>query len=240
MTSPAFRVLQHAELASLICDRTVLRAEELPPLLSAVNLLSACEALRQDTVTACEALRQDTLTACEDERRRARNAGYADGSAAGWRAATDEIDASLQAVHAQLHAERVRHDDEVGAVAIAIVRHIAESLAAEQVVAALIGSALERRRRHADADTAFGVRVHPVVASSLRDRLLAASSTALTIVADENVAPLDVLIQTRYSRIDAGLNAQLDAIAARFSGEVAPADAIPAAETLAPQVYARR
>jgi len=200
----------------IVSRRRVLAAAEVGPLREAQALCArAAEIVR---LRAAEA---------DAEADAARLAARAEGLAAGRREARDEVAAALAALVAASAAELDRLRDEVGQLALDVVRRILAEFAPEVVLGALARAAL----RDVLPAPAVTLVVHPERATALRQEFQCEAATARTaastgeashdvrveVRADPDCALDDCRLETPYGVVDAALETQLARIAAAWS-----------------------
>ena len=179
--------------------RRVLPAGELRALGDARELLGALQASREaDGVRL--AVAADT----------ARDAGYAEGLAAGRRAAAEEVAAQQAALAVAAQRERLalrqQAQASVSMLALEVVRKLAGELDAAELVAAL---AREAVRQLVD-DEPVTLIVHPAAVERVRERAAAAThGLAISVQEDAALAPTDCRLVTRSGTTHAGLHTQL-------------------------------
>lgn len=187
--------------ASLLADGWRIPADQVPALRSALDVLAqACQRL-----DAVERL-------AEEARAEARAAGQAEGreqALATGAAATAVRLAELSA------ADRVLRDalrDQVGQLALEVVRRIAGRLASEAVVQQLAEQAVHELL----PDQPIVVRVAPAAAGATAQRLWALNA-AIEVVSDDALGPLDCVLEGPGGRAEASLETQLAALEAAFA-----------------------
>ena len=179
--------------------RRVLPAGELRALADGRELLAALQARRADDDVR--------LAVAEDS---ARDAGYADGLAAGRHAALEEFAKEQAALAATAQRERValrrQAEASVAMLAIEVVRKLAGELDAAELVAALARQAV----RQLVDDEPVTLVVHPMAVERVRERAAAGThGLAITVQEDAALAPFDCRLVTRSGTTLAGLDTQL-------------------------------
>ncbi|WP_200229267.1 FliH/SctL family protein [Rubrivivax gelatinosus] len=151
-------------------------------------------------------------------------AAVAAGRAAGFEQGRCEAEAAVHEAAAQQLAARVqalvqRHDDELAALsrqvvelALLVLRRVAAELPAEELMAA-VAQRLLAPLQEAGADGGHLLRLHPALVEPVRARLQA-RGLHLACRADENLAPLDCVLDTPGGRLLAGLETQLQRVQA--------------------------
>ena len=199
--------------------RQVFRAAEVPLLRSACELVDRLESMRQDEATRIGA-------ALEAGRRQGWTEGEALARQAGEAHRADEM------VRLQQQSEAVREDArrEVAALALQVVRKLLGGLPEGERQAAL---ALQAARELLPART-WRLAVHPLSANSLREglaRLTAEERGGLAeaeVCEDDTLAPGDCRLETEFGSARAGVEAQLERLAAAWGVARPPAEGAPA------------
>ncbi|MGN6526991.1 MAG: FliH/SctL family protein [Burkholderiaceae bacterium] len=188
----------------------VLPAEELRALADGRELLLALQSQRES-----DGVR---LAVASD---RARDAGYAEGFAAGRAAAREQL-AQAQ-LELELAAQRDRSilrrqtEASVATLALEVVRKLAGEIDAGELVAALARQAV----RQLLDDEPVTLVVHPAMAERVRAQADAqdaqdAHGPAVAVQEDPTLAPLDCRLVTRSGTTLAGLDVQLRRLAAAW------------------------
>ena len=199
--------------------RQVFRAAEVPLLRSACELVDRLESMRQDEATRIGA-------ALEAGRRQGWTEGEALARQAGEAHRADEM------VRLQQQSEAVREDArrEVAALALQVVRKLLGGLPEGELQAAL---ALQAARELLPART-WRLAAHPQSAGSLRQglaRLTAEERSGLAeaeVCEDDTLAPGDCRLETEFGSARAGVEAQLERLAAAWGVARPPAEGAPA------------
>jgi flagellar biosynthesis/type III secretory pathway protein FliH len=193
--------------------RQVFRAAEVPLLQDASALVARLETLWQEEAGRVEAA-ADT----------ARQQGWAEGGERARAAAEAGLAEQLARLAQQAEAVRAETRQEVAALALQVVRKLLGGLPEPERQAAL---ALQAARELLPART-WRLAVHPRSAPALRERLarLGANDGGLLaqaeVAEDEAVAPGDCRLDTEFGSARAGLEAQLDRLAAAWGVAVPP------------------
>ena len=179
--------------------RRVLPADELRALADGRELLVALQASRE-----AEGVR---LAVATDS---ARDAGFAEGLAAGRRAAREQFAKEQAEIAVTAQRERValrqQAEASVAMLALEVVRKLAGELDAAELVAALAHQAV----RQLVDDEPVTLVVHPVAVDRVRERATAgAHGLAISVQEDAGLAPTDCRLVTRSGTTLAGLDTQL-------------------------------
>jgi flagellar biosynthesis/type III secretory pathway protein FliH len=179
--------------------RRVLPAAELRALADGRELLAALQTSRE-----ADGVR---LAVASDK---ARDAGYAEGLAAGRRAAREEFakEQAELAVAAQRERIALRQQAEasVAMLALEVVRKVAGELDAAELIAAIARQAV----RQLVDDEPVTLVVHPSAVERVRERTEGVSQgLAISVQEDAALAPLDCRLVTRSGSAVAGLEIQL-------------------------------
>jgi type III secretion protein L len=179
--------------------RRVLPAAELRVLADGRELLAALQTSRE-----ADGVR---LAVASDK---ARDAGYAEGLAAGRRAAREEFakEQAELAVAAQRERMALRQQAEasVAMLALEVVRKVAGELDAAELIAAIARQAV----RQLVDDEPVTLVVHPSAVERVRERTEGVSQgLAISVQEDAALAPLDCRLVTRSGSAVAGLEIQL-------------------------------
>lgn len=135
--------------------------------------------------------------------------GYEDGRAAGIDTFSRAIEALSEArdeLAASMHEQALE-------LAIAVVDRIAPRIGSDKLVPALVAEAVQ----HLAMEPTLTIRVHKEVAEPVRERCDAMDSAALPnleVVADEDLAEFDCVIETRGGLVNAGFDKQLQQVSA--------------------------
>lgn len=179
-----------------------------------------------DAVALAESLA--ALHAAESERiAAAEHAGQAAGFAAGRAEALAQEHEQAAAQLAERAGALVHHHDEtmaaleqrVVALALLVLRRVAASLPADEVVAALARQVLAQADESGRGE-GHVLRLHPALVAPVQARL-EALGVALRCRADERLAPLDCELDTPGGRLLAGLETQLQRVQAALQQVVA-------------------
>lgn len=179
-----------------------------------------------DAVALAESLA--ALHAAESERiAAAEHAGHAAGFAAGRAEALAQVQEQAAAQLAgQAEALAHRHDEtmaaleqRVVALALLVLRRVAASLPADEVVAALARQVLAQADESGRGE-GHVLRLHPSLQAPVQARL-DAEGAALRCRADDRLAPLDCELDTPGGRLLAGLETQLQRVQAALQQVVA-------------------
>jgi flagellar biosynthesis/type III secretory pathway protein FliH len=193
--------------------RHVFRAAEVPLLQDASGLVDRLEALWQAEAGRIEAAEQA-----------ARQQGWAEGGAHARAAA--EADVAEQLARLTREAEAVRDEarQEVARLALQVARKLLGQLPEPERQAAL---ALQAARELMPART-WRLAVHPHCAPALRERLAQlapqehAALAQAEVSEDDAVAPGDCRLDTEFGSARAGLDAQLERLAAAWGVALPP------------------
>lgn len=164
---------------------------------------SFCVQARQRAAEIEHAARQ----AYDAERAR----GYADGKAEAAREATTRIAETSLAVDRYLAGM----EGHVARLAIGIVRRLLGELDAADVVGRIVAGAIADFRR----EKWLKIKVHPTVVEQVRasiERSAGEPSPAVTVEADARLSTDACVVASEFAVVDAGVEAQLAAIAAAF------------------------
>lgn len=187
-------LLHHGPTATLYGDGLRVPASEVGHIQGALSLLARAE----DTAAAIDA-------AAKAARSEGQRTGEAEGYVAGIERALVEL-ADARAAHAADAAAAIEATrTQATALALEVVRHIAGSLAADSMLAALAEQALDRVM-----PGRVTVRVAPGQVDALARRL---ARPELRVLADPTLGPLDCVLDTPDGRAHAGLDAQLARVA---------------------------
>lgn len=195
-------VLLHADrLSTTLVDDPLVSKGDVPALRSVAALLTEAGRLH-------EAARANL----EGERATARHAGFEQGRRDGHAAGEADMREELLRLAASDVQERRRHQREIAALALEVVRRIAGRLGDETTVAALA----EQAAAEIAPDTAATVRVAPAALDATRARL--ANRAGVVAEADPGLGPTDCVIETALGKTVAGLETQLAHIEAAWRG----------------------
>lgn len=197
----SFMLWQPGDAARVVSSRLVLRAAEVPPLLEA-------NALRDRLERLCREQAQTIAAAAAA----AREEGLASGRRQGLRAAQDEVAARLLALAEAADAQREQQRNEVGALALQVVRRLIGHLADDAVLVALADTAT------AELLPAQPVTlvVHPDRCDAVRARLAAAEALRCDVRGDPACAQDGCRIETAEGSVDVTLETQLARLAAAW------------------------
>lgn len=197
----SFMLWQRSDAARIVSSRLVLRAAEVPPLLEA-------NALRDRLERLCEEQERTVAAAAAAGHQE----GLARGRAEGLRAAQDEVAATLLHLTESAATQRERQRNEVGALALQVVRRLIGSLAGDAVFVAL-----------ADTVTAellpappVTLVVHPDRCDAVRARLADASTLCCEVRGDPACAEDACRLETAEGSVDVALETQLARLAAAW------------------------
>lgn len=166
-------------------------------------------AFRDRARKEADALVADMRRAYEDKRREGYETGLREGAGAAAELlvkTTGQVDAYLAGL-----------EGEIADLALAIVRRVAGEAAPPDFVARLAREALAGFRR----EQRLVVTVAPENYDELRRRLGADDpdfADRLTLSTDPSLGPLDCRVASPYAAVDAGLEAQLDAVRRELVG----------------------
>jgi type III secretion system HrpE/YscL family protein len=187
--------------------RLVLRAAEVPLLKNALQLCNGIERLRQE--------QQQYIAAAARE---ARELAHAQGHEQGLREAQEQAAATLTSLAQSSVLERERLRNEVGALALQVVRKLLGHFADDAVLAALADTAT----RDMPPAQQLTLIVHPDRCHAVRERLAAATSAGdapawrCEVRGDPSCAPGACRIETEHGSVDASLDAQLARLASAW------------------------
>ncbi|MFS0737206.1 hypothetical protein ABC347_09165 [Sphingomonas sp. 1P06PA] len=202
-------VLIHADRAgSVLADDPIVPAAEIERFAGAIDLLRGAGAVR-DGIAA-----EQAAAIAE-----ARAEGHAEGLAAGRAEARKESEAALFQLTVKAAAERRQQHADVTALAIEVVRRIAQELGPEMTVAAIA----DRATADLLPDSVATVRVSPAAVAATEQRL--ASRPGLRVEGDAALAATDCIVETALGTTRAGLETQLAAIARAWDDAAAQPEA---------------
>ena len=170
--------------------------------------------MREALALLRESDRRLTRATAEIEARRAaaEQSGYDQGRADGERRAAAEVAQALAALTERAERERAELRARVGELALEVVRRVAGDLDP----AAFVPAMMERAVRDVLPDQPMRVRVARAVAPAVEARLWAINA-AIEVVPDDQLGPLDGVLETANGRVQAGLEDQLSALARAFA-----------------------
>ena len=170
--------------------------------------------MREALALLRESDRRLTRATAEIEARRAaaEQSGYDQGRADGERRAAAEAAQALAAFTERTERERAELRARVGDLALEVVRRVAGDLDPTAFVPAM----MERAVRDVLPDQPMRVRVARAVAPTVEARLWAINA-AIEVVPDDQLGPLDGVLETANGRVQAGLEDQLSALARAFA-----------------------
>lgn len=187
----------------IAATRRVLRAAEVP-------LLTDAQALRDRLDELCRAQAQYVAEAAAQ----ARHDGHAQGVAAGHREVADRQAVALSALADASAREREQMRNEVGTLALQVVRKLLGQFADESVLVALAAAAA------ADVLPAqtLTLVVHPDRCDTVREQLAAGTVATLRceVRADPSIARSGCRLETEHGSVDVSLDAQLARLAAAW------------------------
>lgn len=198
----SFLLWQRSDATRVASSRLVLRATEVPPLLEANALRDRLEAL-------CAGQEQAVAAAAAA----AHEAGWARGHEEGVRAAQDEVAARLLALAETAAAQRERQRNEVGALALQVVRKLIGSLAADAVLVALADTATAELLPQQPVTLV----VHPDRCEAVRALLSQAPGVRCELRADPACGFDSCRLETAEGSVDIALETQLARLAAAWS-----------------------
>jgi flagellar biosynthesis/type III secretory pathway protein FliH len=197
----SFIVWQAGDAARIAASRLVLRAREVPLLQEANALRDRLEQLvREQQRTVDEA-----AAAAHDE-------AFARGLEEGRRAAQAEAAALLLKLAETAAAERERQRNEVGALALEVVRKLVGSLAADVALVALADTAAAELL----PTQPVALVVHPDRCDAVRARLVAAEDLHWEVRGDAACALDACRLETSHGSVDVALEPQLARLAAAW------------------------
>lgn len=187
----------------IVATRRVLRAAEVP-------LLTDAQSLRDHLEQLCRTQSQHVAEAAAQ----ARQDGHALGVAEGGRELAERLSTHLVSLAGASARERERLRNDVGALALQVVRKLLGHFADESVLLAL-----------ADAATTdvlpsrpLALVVHPDRCDAVRERLAARPDAALRceVRSDPSLAPDGCRLETEHGSVDVSLESQLARLAAAW------------------------
>lgn len=134
----------------------------------------------------------------------------AEGVRRGLAAVEDRVTTAIADMVETIDAELASRRADIAAAALAAARAIIGGFDEAEVTARLATRALDR----SDTDEEIVVAVAPAMAAAVRARIAARAN--VTVREDPHAAPLACVLHTGSGRIIAGLDLQLDALAARW------------------------
>jgi len=187
----------------IAATRRVLRAAEVP-------LLADAQMLRDHLEQLCRTHAQHVAEAAAQ----ARQDGHALGVADGRRELAERLSARLVSLAEASACERERMRNEVGALALQVVRKLLGQFAEESVLVALADAAA------ADVLPAqpLALVVHPERCIAVRERLAARPAAALRceVRSDASLALDGCRLETEHGSVDVSLESQLARLAAAW------------------------
>lgn len=205
-----FLLWQRSTDTRIASSRLVLRAAEVPVLGDALALRDELERLRRE---------QAQLVA--DARAEARAQGHADGAALGRREAHERLATNLATLARQSAAERERLRNEIGALALQVVRKLLGRFADDEVLVALADTAAAEVL----PTPVLAVVVHPDRVDAVRARLAAgrdheAAPSLDCEVRGDAACTIDACrLETGHGSVDVALEAQLARLEAAWRGD---------------------
>jgi flagellar biosynthesis/type III secretory pathway protein FliH len=178
--------------------RLVLRAAEVPPLHDAHALCADLAQLRRDEA--------DRIAAAAAQ---AAAQAHTQGLEAGRAAASDEIAATLVSLAQTAEQQRKQLRNEIGTLALQVVRKLLGNFADDAVLAALA----ETAAREALPAQQVAVIVHPDLRDAVQQRL----GTTTDVRGDPACARDACRLETEHGSIDASLERQLQRLAQAWS-----------------------
>jgi len=203
VSAAPFLLWQRQGDVRIAATRRVLRAAEVP-------LLADAQALRDRLEQLCRTQAQQISEAAAQ----ARHDGHAQGVAEGSRELAERLAAQLEAMAEASARERETLRNEVGALALQVVRKLLGHFADETVLVALADAAA--------IDVLplqpLALVVHPDRCDSVRERLAARAAAALRceVRADPSLAIGGCRLETEHGSVDVSLEAQLARLAAAW------------------------
>jgi type III secretion protein L len=198
----SYILLRADAIATTLAEDPVVPAADVGALTDAMALLDAAAKVRADT---------DAAVARATEAGRAE--GFAAGREEGRAAVAADIDAERFALALRDREVLAERQGAIAHLALEVVRRIASSLGPEETMAAIVA----RAAADVAPDTALTVRVAPAVLDAVAERL--GDRAGLTVEADPALDPLDCVIETTLSRVQAGLDTQLALIERHWSSQ---------------------
>jgi flagellar biosynthesis/type III secretory pathway protein FliH len=197
----SFMIWQRGDAARFASSRLVLRAAEVPLLQEANSLRDRLEQLHRD---------REQIVAAAAATGHAE--GFARGRDEGRRAAEDEAAATLLGLAENAAAERERLRNEVGALALQVVRKLIGSFDADAVLVALADTAT------ADILPAQPIALvaHPDRCDAVRARLASAQALRCEVRGDSSCTLDACRLETEHGSVDVALEAQLARLAAAW------------------------
>jgi type III secretion protein L len=209
----SFLLWQRDGVVRIASPKIVLRAAEVP-------LLADALALRD----ALEELAADASTRLADATEAARAAGRDEGLADGRRAAADELASRLAELARSAAQDREALRDQVGALALQVVRKMLGHFAEDEV---LVGLA-DRAAGELLPERPVALAVHPARVEALRRRMSNRSvqvpdapPLACEVRGDPACGAGDCWIETAHGRVDASLETQLARLETAWAGSTA-------------------
>ena len=196
----SFHLLRGGE--ALASDGWRVPAAEAGPFLSAVALVDALRARSAET--------EARVAAAEEEGRRR---GFAAGEAEGRAAALQEGADAAARIVAEVRAGRVETGDQLGRLALEVVRRISVDLGPQATLEAVA----ERAVREVLADQPLVVRVAAAAAPGVARRLWPMNAE-VEVVADASLGEGECVVVSRRGSTRAGLAVQLAALERAFAG----------------------
>jgi flagellar biosynthesis/type III secretory pathway protein FliH len=187
----------------IAATRRVLRAAEVP-------LLADAQMLRDHLEQLCRTQAQHVAEVAAQ----ARHDGHALGVAEGRRALAERLSVHLVSLAEASATERERMRNEVGALALHVVRKLLGHFADESVLVALADAAAT----DVLPSPPLAVVVHPDRCDAVRERLAVRPAAALRceVRADPSLAPDGCRLETERGSVDVSLESQLARLAAAW------------------------
>ncbi len=197
----SFMLWQRGDVARIVGSRLVLRADEVPPLLEA-------SALRDRLEQLCHEQEHTVARAAEAAGAEASARGFE----AGRRAAEDETAATLLRLAEQAAAERERQRNQVGALALQVVRKLIGGLDAADVLVALADTATAEIL----PNRPVALVVHPERCEAVRARLARHDALRCEVRGDPALGAEACRLETADGSLDVALDTQLARLAAAW------------------------
>jgi type III secretion protein L len=194
----SWHLVSRGRTRSLYAGDPVIRREDIAAARTGLELLAAIEREAE-----AEMARARDLAADAEEEGRER--GYRDGR----RAAEAECARMLLDMEKAAARSRAELRARTVTLAMEVVRRIAGRLGEDAAVAAMA----EQAAAELVPEGPVTLRVHPARLAAVRSRL-AAHADRISVEADEDLAETGCTLQSSWGRIDAGLETQLETLAA--------------------------
>lgn len=186
-------LLIHADrAATLLADDPIVPANDVARFGEVTALLDAASALHDRAHDA----RTATLAAAQAE---GFAAGHAEGRAAGEASIREELLRLAQEDAARAETQR----GDLARLALEVVRRIAGSVGAPEIIAAIAAKAAAQ----VAPETAATIRVHPHAAARVAERV--AGLRHIAVEGDASLGPDDCVVETALGRTRAGLDTQI-------------------------------